>query len=336
MTQHAAPSFQPPNAAQTRLTRRTALGCIAAAGASLAGLPTSALAQAIDWKQKPVQMLVGFPPGGINDVAARALVLAMAKSLGVTPLVINQPGAGGTIALQKLLQAPADGFTLLYTPSPTLLARPYQMSLRLSHRDVTPVANVATSFLTLSVKKSHKWQGFKDFLAEAKANPGKVAYATPGIGGLPHIAMENLTTQLGISLNHVPFQGLPPANMAVLGGQLDIVVGDLPHADLRPIAVIGDERAAFWPSVPCTRELGVGSSLIGRFSVVAPKGLPEPAAKALTAAVQAAMADAGFLKQLADQSLAPNFIRPAELMAMWDAEEPQYRALIDKLDLKSK
>ncbi len=317
-------------------TRRAALGYLAAAGATIAGLPAPIRAQTLDWTQKPVQLLVGFPPGGINDVAARGLVVAMSKSLGVTPLVINQPGAGGVIALQKLLQAPADGFTLLYTPSPTLLARPYQMSLRLSHRDVTAIANVATSYLTISVKKTHKWKGFKDFVAEAKANPGKVAYATPGIGGLPHIVMESVAAQLGLELNHVPFQGLPPANLAVLGGQLDIVIGDLPHADLRPIAVVGDERASFWPDIPSTRELGVASTLTGRFSVVGPKGLPEPVVKALGAALQAAMADATFLQQLRDQYLAPNFIRPAELMAMWDSEEPKYRALIDKLDLKSK
>lgn len=326
---------QPFQTSQTRPTRRAALGYLAAAGAALTGLPVPAAAQAIDWTKKPMQLLVGFPPGGINDIAARSLVLALAKPLGATPLVINQPGAGGIIALQKLLQAPSDGFTLLYTPSPTLLARPYQMSLPLSHRDVTPIANVATSYLTISVKKSHKWQSFKDFIAEAKANPGKVAYASPGIGGLPHIAMENVAAQLGIKLNHVPFQGLPQANMAVLGDQLDLVIGDLPHADLRALAVIGDERAAFWPTVPCTRELGVASTLIGRFSVVGPKGLPEPIVKALGAALQSAMEDPKFLQQLRDQFLVPTQIPPAKLMAMWDEEEPKYRALIDKLNLKT-
>lgn len=329
---HSIPTSQPRHA---RPTRRAALGYFAAAGAALAGLPAPAAAQAIDWTKKPIQLLVGFPPGGINDLAARSLVLALAKPLGVTPLVINQPGAGGIIALQKLLQAPADGHTLLYTPSPTLLARPYQMSLNLSHRDVTPIANVATSYLTISVKKTHKWQSFKDFLDEARANPGKVAYASPGVGGLPHIAMENVAAQLGVKLNHVPFQGLPQANMAVLGDQLDVVIGDLPHADLRALAVIGDERAAFWPSVPCTRELGVPSTLIGRFSVVGPKGLPEPVARALGAALQIAMEDPKFLQQLRDQFLVPTPIPPARMMAMWDDEEPKYRALIDKLNLKT-
>lgn len=317
-------------------TRRAALGYLAAAGAAVAGLPLPAAAQTIDWTQKPVQLLVGFPPGGINDVVARSLVLGMTKSLGVTPLVINQPGAGGVIAMQRLLLAPADGHTLLYTPSPTLLARPYQMSLKISHRDVTPIANIATSYLTLSVKKSHKWKSFKDFLAEAKANPGKVAYASPGIGGLPHIAMESVAAQLGISLNHVPFQGLPPANLAVLGGQLDIVVGDLPHADLRPIAVIGDQRVAFWPDIPSTSELGVASTLIGRFSVVGPKGMPEHIVKALNASIQAAVEEPAFQKQLRDLMLVATSFTPAQMRAMWDAEEPKYRELIDRLDLKTK
>ncbi|WP_350295694.1 tripartite tricarboxylate transporter substrate binding protein [Limnohabitans sp. Rim8] len=319
-------------------TRRGALGRIAAASlaAGVPGLHAQQPAATADWPKKPIQMLVGFPPGGLNDLAARALSQSMGKTLGTTFIVVPLQGAGGVIALQKLLQAPADGYTLLYTPSPTLLARPYQMSLRISHRDLTPIANVATSYPTISVKKAHRWQSFKDFQAEALANPGKIAYSTPGVGGLPHIAMENVAAQLGMKLNHVPFQGMPQATLAALSDQLDIAVGDMPHPDLRPLAVTGDERVPFWPGVPAMRELGVSSTMVARFSVVGPKGLPDAIVKAAATACQASLTDPIFQKYMRDNLLQPTYWGPAELAASWNAEEPLYRGLIDRLDLKGK
>ena len=316
-----------------RLIRHLAVGGLASTWVSSI---STAYAQASDWPRRPIQILVGFPPGGTNDLAARALAPSLQKTLGTSVFVNNLPGAGGIIALQKVMQAPADGYTLLYTPSPTLLARPYQMSLPISYRDITPVANVAMAVPTIAVRASHRWKNFKDFQAEAMASPGKVAYATPGIGGLPHIAMENMAAQVGIKLNHVPFKGAAEAVLAALSGQLDIVVGDLAHADLRPLAVVNDDPVPVWPGVPGMRELGVASTLVPRFSLVGPKGLPDPIALALGGALKTAMADEAFQRLLRDNRMAASFLTPSEAVRLWEAEEPKYRELIDRLELRGK
>jgi tripartite-type tricarboxylate transporter receptor subunit TctC len=319
-------------------TRRRLIRHLAVVGLAptLASSISAAYAQGSEWPRRPIQIMVGFPPGGTNDLAARALAPSLQKTLGTSVIVNNLPGAGGIIALQKVMQAPADGYTLLYTPSPTLLARPHQMSLPLSYRDITPVANVAMAVPTIAVRASHRWKSFKDFQAEATASPGKVAYATPGVGGLPHIAMENMAAQIGIKLNHVPFKGAAEAVMAALSGQLDIVVGDLAHADLRPLAVVNDDQVPFWPGVPGMRELGVASTLVPRFSLVGPKGLPEPIVSTLGGALKTAMAEESFQRLLRDNRMAASFLSPSDVVRLWNAEEPKYRELIDRLDLRGK
>lgn len=318
--------------------RRDTLRALAVVSLVSMGLPQFAFAQvsSADWPKRPIQIMIGFPPGGTNDLAARALAPSLQAALGVPVTVTNVPGAGGIIALQKLMQAPPDGYTLLYTPSPTLLARPYQMSLALTHRDVSAVANVAMAVPTISVKVDHRWKTFKDFQAEALAHPGKIAYASPGVGGLPHIAMENTAAQLGLKLNHVPFKGAADAVFAAISGQLDLVVGDLARPDLRPLAVVADERVPFWPNVPGMRELGVGTTLVPRFSVVAPKGLPEAIAQRFGSAVRSAMKEAPFQRLLIDNRMAESFLTPSETRVIWEKEEPAYRRLIDLLDLKGK
>jgi tripartite-type tricarboxylate transporter receptor subunit TctC len=321
-----------------KVGRRDTLRSLAAVGLASMGLPQLAFAQAssADWPRRPIQIMIGFPPGGTNDLAARALAPSLQVALGVPVTVTNVPGAGGIIALQKLMQAPPDGYTLLYTPSPTLLARPYQMSLALTHRDVSPVANVAMAVPTISVKSDHRWKTFKDFQAEALAHPGKIAYASPGVGGLPHIAMENTAAQLGLKLNHVPYKGATDAVLAAISGQLDIVVGDLARPDIRPLAVVADERVPFWPNVPGMRELGVATTLVPRFSIVGPKGLPDAIAQRFGSALRLAMNEAPFKRLLIDNRMAESFLTPAETRAIWDREEPAYRRLIDQLDLKGK
>ncbi len=332
------PKLSPSSPASQDIQRRGVLRYLCVAGLFSTGLPRLASAQSspADWPKRPIQIMIGFPPGGTNDLAARALAPGLQVSLGVPVTVANVPGAGGIIALQKLMQAPPDGHTLLYTPSPTLLARPYQMSLALTHRDISPVANVAMAVPTISVRTDHRWKTFKDFQAEALAHPGKIAYASPGVGGLPHIAMENTAAQLGLRLNHVPFKGAAEAVLAAISGQIDIVVGDLARPDIRPLAVVADERVPFWPNVPGMRELGVGTTLVPRFSIVGPRGLPDAIAERFGSALRSAMNEAPFQRLLVDNRMAESFLTPAETRAIWDREEPAYRRLIDQLDLKGK
>lgn len=315
--------------------RRQVLRWIGGAVASATALTVSA--ESADWPKNPIKILVGFPAGGLNDVAIRALAQPLSERLGTSIVVINSPGAGGIVALQKLLQAPSDGYTLLYTPWATLLARPYQMSLSVTYRDVTPIANVETSYPAITVKKTHRWRTFDDFRKEAAANPGKVTYATPGVGGLPHIAMENTARRLGLKLNHIPFPGLPQAYLAALSDLVDTVISDLPNEQFRPIAMLGDERVAFWPDVPCMRELGAPStSFFARAVVVGPKGTPQKVVDTMAGAMKVALTDKTFDKQMRDTLMLPTYLSASEMLPVWNSEATRYKELIDQLDLKQK
>lgn len=315
--------------------RRNVLRCIGAGLAATVCFP--ARGQGADWPKAPIKLLVGFPPAGLNDVAARALAQPLSDRLRTSIVVINAPGAGGIVALQKLLQSPPDGYTLLYTPWATLLARPYQMSLEVSYRDVTPIANVETSYPALTVKKDHRWQNFEDFRKEATANPGKVTYATPGVGGLPHIAMENTASRLGLQVVHVPYPGLPQAYLAALAGQVDLVISDLPNEQFRPIAVLGDERVPFWPEVPCMRELGASSaSFFARAVVVGPKGMSRDIVDRIDNAMKVAVGDPTLDKVLRDNLMLPTYLPAGQMLPVWGSEATRYRDLIDRLDLKQK
>lgn len=308
---------------------------IAAAAGVAAGAALQSHAQAA-WPSRPVQVLVGFPAGGLHDAIARVIGTSLSASLGTPVVVVPTPGAGGAIALQKLAQAAPDGYTLMYTPSPALLARPHQMSLKISHRDFTPVATVGTSAPAISVKKDHRWKSFADFRAEVAANPGKFSYATSGIGGLPHLAMEDIAQSLRLKVVHVPFQGTPQAILATLSGEVEIVIGDLYHAEIRSLALIGDERQPESPGVPSTKELGLPAALTAKFMYIGPKGLPEAVSRPLSAALRTAVADAAVVRHFRSNLITPRFEAPEEMSPWWQADEKRYMALIDRLELKGR
>ncbi|MGE3928300.1 MAG: Bug family tripartite tricarboxylate transporter substrate binding protein [Lautropia sp.] len=316
----------------TLLSRRSFLASASGCAASLAW-PSHAQDA---WPVRPIQVLVGFPAGGLHDTAARVVGTSLSKTLGVSVVVVPTPGAGGAIALQKLALAAADGYTLMYTPSPALLARPHQMSLKISYRDFAPVAMIGTSFPTISVKQDHRWKTFDDMRSEVAANPGKFSYATSGIGGLPHLAMEEILSALQLKVVHVPFQGTPQAIMAALNNDVDVVIGDLPRPEIRSLAVIGDERQAEAPDVPSTKELGLPAALTAKFMYIGPRGLPDAAVKAMSAALETAVADPAVVKHFRTNLITPRFEPADQMLGWWQDDEKRYIALIDRLELKSK
>ena len=299
----------------------------------MTAVPCPLIAQSEAWPAKNIQIVVGFPVGGIIDTAVRALAAKMPKTLGTNLVTVPVPGAGGAIAMQKIARATPDGYTLMMVPSGTLHARPYQMGLPVSSRDFTPIATAAVTFTTIAVKKSHRWTSFADLIREAKAHPGKLSFASPAVGGNPHLGMEIVAQMTGIKVLNVPYQGGPPAILGVLGGETDFIVGDVAHPEIRPLATINPARSPYMPDVPTLRELGIPADFSTRLSLVAPRNLPAAIAQKLEAAVKAALQDAEVRQQFATLELIVSFESGTELEQLWPEQDRLYREVIDRLGL---
>ncbi|MBM3356432.1 MAG: tripartite tricarboxylate transporter substrate binding protein [Betaproteobacteria bacterium] len=304
---------------------------IAALGAC--ALTGSAYAQKRPFADRPIQILVGFPAGGIFDTVNRILISRMSPELGVHMIPVPSPGAGGAIAMQKVARGTPDGHTLMLVPSATLLARPLMMGLPVDHRDFAPIATVAINFTMIAVKLDSRWKSVDDVIRDARANPGKYSYAIPAIGGNPHFAMELVSRAANIRVVPVPYQGSPQAIAAVLGNETELVVTDNTHPQIRSLATLNAKRSPFQPNVPTLRELGFDVELFSRFSLVAPKGIPGAAVKALEQAARTAVDDPEVRRLLERQQLEPVFESGAELAKIWEKQAVIYKQLIEDLGL---
>ncbi|MBL8287280.1 MAG: tripartite tricarboxylate transporter substrate binding protein [Rubrivivax sp.] len=244
----------------TRTTRRAALGALAGA-AWLAAAPR-AFAQA--WPARPVRILVGAPPGGTSDIVARLLAEGLQKEWGQPVIVEGKPGAAGMIAMQDFLGQSADGHTLLVAPNAVVTEIPHIIKVRFDpFRDVKPLAELARSGLVLVGHPSLPARNVAEVVAHAKANPGKVSYASYSAGTLSHTMGLELNKAAGIDLNHVPYKGSPPALQDVMGGHVALMfdgpatsIPMIKGGKIRAFAVSGPRRNPALPDVPTFAEQG--------------------------------------------------------------------------------
>lgn len=263
------------------LLRRRLIQAAAATCCTL-GLAGTALAQAPAWPAKPIRLVVGFAPGGTTDVMARVMAQSLSEALGQTVLVDNKPGVGGNVAATEVIRAPADGYTFLIAPTSVETANPYLFKQTISPaKDLTPVAGVGRSQMYLVVKPQSTFKDAKEFVAYARANPGKLSYASSGPGTPPHLAAEMFKRVTGIFATHIPYRGAAPALQDVMAGQVDYLFDPgiaFPHVrsgKVRMLAVAGANRSSFFPNVPTLAELGFkGAELDIWFGMWAPKGTP--------------------------------------------------------------
>ncbi|MFZ2388903.1 MAG: tripartite tricarboxylate transporter substrate binding protein, partial [Polaromonas sp.] len=224
----------------------------------------------------------GFAPGGTTDVMARVMAQSLSEALGQTVLVDNKPGVGGNVAATEVIRAPADGYTFLIAPTSVETANPYLFKQTVSPaKDLTPVAGVGRSQMYLVVKPQSTFKDAKEFVAYARANPGKLSYASSGSGTPPHLAAEMFKRVTGIFATHIPYRGAAPALQDVMAGQVDYLFDPgiaFPHVrsgKVRMLAVAGANRSSFFPDVPTLAERGFkGAELDIWFGMWAPKGTP--------------------------------------------------------------
>jgi len=246
---------------------------------------------------------VAFPPGGVAELVGRPLAASMEKTLGHPVIILNRPGAGGAIGTTAAAKAAPDGYTILMTLSSISIfpvsdplegkPAPYQIS------DFMPIALVTADPTVLVVRADSSYNTIQDFIAAAKANPGKINYSSSGIYGTLHVAMEMFAGAAGIQLFHIPYQGGGPAVTALLGGQVEALasgpaaaVGQIKGGKMRALAGWGATRLALMPELPTFKELGYKDVEFYIWSgVVAPAAIPPNVQHKLRAAVRAAAAD---------------------------------------------
>jgi len=263
-----------------------------------AALPfASRLASAEAYPSKPVRLLVGFPAGGQVDIIARLTGQALGDRIGQTVVVENKPGAGGNLGAQALIGSPPDGYTLFFGTAAnainmTLFANlPYDFA-----HDIAPVAPVNRIPLLLQVNPSFPAKNTAEFLAYAKANPGKVNIASPSAGTPPYLCVDLLKMMTGIDVTHVPYVGESQMLTDLLGGQVLAAFGGIspsvPHVKagkLRALGVTTAARIAELPDIPTIAEAGVpGFEAVGWTLVCAPAATPKPILDTLSAAFAAA------------------------------------------------
>jgi tripartite-type tricarboxylate transporter receptor subunit TctC len=307
----------------SKLTRRAALGtALGSALAGLAALPAlsvSSFAQA-SYPDHPVRLVVGFPAGGVGDITARLIGQRLSERLGQPFIIENRPGAGGNIGTEAVIRAPADGYTLFLVNTANAVNASLYDNLSFNFiRDMAPVASVASAPNVMEVNPAFPAKTVSEFIAYAKANPGKINMASGGIGTLAQMSGELFKMMTGVNLIHVPYRGGGPSLNDLVGGQVQVTFEALPASialirsgKIRALAVTTATRAPALPDIPTVADTVPGYEASGWFGLGAPKNTPAAIVDKLNAEVKTILAEDSFKARLADLGGTALSLSPAD------------------------
>jgi tripartite-type tricarboxylate transporter receptor subunit TctC len=303
----------------------------------------SAPSSAQDYPNKPVRMVVNFPPGGVADQIARVLAAQLQRDLGQPFVVENRTGANGNIGSAEVAKAAADGYTLLLSPSGVMTVNGLLYKLSFDPmKDLEPVASQAVVNVFLVVRPELPVSSMKDFLAYARQHSGKLNYGTPGSGSSPHLAAELFKRLTRIDAVHVPYKGAAPALTDLLGGQIDFMFDPgvaLPHiksGKLRLLAVGSPKRHPAFPNTPTVSEALDEDFDAGTiFGVLVPSGTPKPVTTRLNAEIAGIMKTADMMKRIASMGAEPLYLGPADYAARLNAIHQRMGALVRETGMKA-
>jgi tripartite-type tricarboxylate transporter receptor subunit TctC len=317
-----------------RVTRR--------AFACLAGLAFAAPALAA-YPDRPIRLVVPFPPGGTVDVTARPIAARMSELLGVPIVIENLPGAGGNLGSQRVARATPDGYTLLFNaPNHTINPGLFPNAGFDAQRDFAPISIAAQIPEVLVAHKDVPFPTFAEFVAYARAHPRELTYSSAGIGSHPHVTTELMLHRLGIEVVHVPYRGAAPALMDLVAGRvqlkLDSLATSTPHLQsgaLRLLAIASSARSPMAPETPTIAESGLpGFEGILWMGVLAPAGTPPEVVAALAQAVSRAVRTPEVAERLSAQGVEPVGGTPAEFAAQIAREIPLWRDVIRAANIR--
>lgn len=279
-----------------KLPRRQFLH-LAAGAATLPAVSRSAWSQT--YPSQPVRIIVGFSAGGPNDILARLIAQWLSERLRQPFVIENRPGAGSNIATEVVVRAPPDGYTLLLVGSPNAINATLYEKLNFNFvRDIAPVASFMRGALVMVVNPSVPAKTLPEFIAYAKANPGKLSYGSGGVGGITHITPELFKLMAGIDMVHVPYRGVAPAMTDLLGGQVQVLFANpaqsvqyIEAGKLRALAITTAMRSNVLPDIPTVGEYVPGYEASSFFGIGAPKNTPAEIINTVNEEINAGLAD---------------------------------------------
>ena len=321
------------------IPRRTVLQGMLAQGLAMAGLP--AFGQ--DYPGRPVRLVVPFAPAGAADILGRILAERMSPLLGQTMVVDNKPGASGHLGAQLVAKSPGDGYTLLVGTIGIHAA--YSSYRKLGYDPATelqPIMLLGESPNLVLVPADSRYRTLKDLIADARANPGKVNYATAGPGSSVHMVTALFELAAGARMNHVPYKGSGPALIDLIGGQVDVMFDNmssgLPHVEsgkLRALAVTGPTREKRLPNVPTVAEAGVpGYSGTSWFTLAAPASMPAALVARLSREAHRALASPEAASRLEKLGIAFTPNTPEQAAAYFRSETVKWNRVIEAAKLQ--
>jgi len=312
----------------------------AAAAAAVPAVSRSASAQ--NYPAKPVRIVVGFTPGSAGDIHARLIGQWLLERLGQPFIVENRGGAGGTLATEAVVRSPPDGYTLLICASPDAITATLYEKLNYNFiRDIAPVASISSAPLILVVHPAFPANTVPEFIAYAKANPGKVSFASAGIGSVVHMAGELFKVMAGVNLVHVPYRGLAPAVTDLIGGQVQAIFSTMPPSianvragKIRALALTSATRSEALPELPTIGEFLHGYEVSVWQGLGAPKNVPAEIIERLNKETTAALADPGIKAKLADLGTVPMPMTASEFAKLIVNDTEKWGKVIRTANLK--
>jgi tripartite-type tricarboxylate transporter receptor subunit TctC len=303
-----------------------------------------ALAQT-DYPNKPITIVVPFPPGGVTDIAGREVARNLTKYLNQAVVVENKAGAGGNIGTQYLAVSKPDGYTLgLLTVSAMSIAPHVTKNLGFNpNQDFTPITNVIITEGAIVANAATPFSSVKEFVAYAKANPGKVSYASVGNGSIPHLTAEMFAQRAGVSLLHVPYKGTGPALQDLLANQINLSfessvgtsLNNVTAGRLKVLAITGAKRSAVVPDVPTVAESGYpGFSAQGWFGLFGPANLPLKILETLNKAVTDALREPEVIARFEKLGVQPDPQNPAAFAKFLEVESAKWGDVARSLKLE--
>jgi len=299
-------------------------------------------AAAQTWPDKAIKLIVNFPPGGVADTLARNIAPTLSDAIKQTVVVENRAGANGSIGADVVAKAPPDGYTFLVTSGGAMTVDPFIYSSLPydTQKDLKPVASLAIVRVFLMIHPSVPAKNFNEFVAYARANPGKLSYGSAGSGSSPHLAGEMFTRAAKIQATHVPYKGAAPALNDLLGGQVQFMFDPGPglqHAatgKLTVLAVASGKRASRYPDIPTLEELGMKVDADTTFGVYAPAGVNAAILERMNREINRALASPELVDNIAKLGgdVAP--MTTPEFVARQEADRARYGAFIKEAGIK--
>ena len=293
---------------------------------------------------KPIKIIIGFPAGGPLDAHIRLLVDKLQSNLGQPVIIDYKAGAGGAVGAQYVMQSPPDGYTLLLANTGTMVINPaiYTKSPYDTLKDFQPSARTAQQPLALIVNLDVTANTLREFIAYAKANPGKLNYGSAGNGGISHLVPEMLKSETGIFMVHIPFKGSAPAFTDLIAGHVQFMAESVPQAanyakqgKVKALAVTSAKRNPALPNTPTVIETGVANlDVVGFYGILAPKGTPLEAVNRLSQAFKETLESPDVQKKMIDQGADPAYLNADQFTKFLALEMPRWAKAVKQAGAK--